>query len=71
MADADVVVVDRIAPSDLALDGLPARGRGDRLRKSANRHNLTREINEVLRCWCERARAGQRVVRLTGGAPVV
>jgi uroporphyrin-III C-methyltransferase/precorrin-2 dehydrogenase/sirohydrochlorin ferrochelatase len=68
VAQADVVVVDRLAPRGL-LEGL-----GDDVEiidcgKSAHRHNLSQaEINEVL---VERARAGKRVVRLKGGDPFI
>lgn len=68
VADADVVVVDRLAPRALLAD------LGDDVEvidcgKSAHRHNLTQdEINSVL---VDRARAGKRVVRLKGGDPFV
>lgn len=68
VADADVVVVDRLAPRDL-LDALPDTVEVIDCGKSAHRHNLTQtEINEVL---VDRARAGKRVVRLKGGDPFV
>jgi uroporphyrin-III C-methyltransferase/precorrin-2 dehydrogenase/sirohydrochlorin ferrochelatase len=68
VADADVVVVDRLAPRTL-LDGLPPEVEVIDCGKSAHRHNLTQaQINEVL---VERARAGKRVVRLKGGDPFV
>jgi uroporphyrin-III C-methyltransferase/precorrin-2 dehydrogenase/sirohydrochlorin ferrochelatase len=68
LADADVVVVDRLAPREL-LDGLHADVEVIDSGKSPHRHNLTQdEINAVL---VERARAGKRVVRLKGGDPFV
>jgi uroporphyrin-III C-methyltransferase/precorrin-2 dehydrogenase/sirohydrochlorin ferrochelatase len=68
VADADVVVVDRLAPRDL-LDVLPDDVEVIDCGKSAHRHNLTQvEINAVL---VERALAGKRVVRLKGGDPFV
>ncbi|WP_375475063.1 uroporphyrinogen-III C-methyltransferase [uncultured Jatrophihabitans sp.] len=68
LADADVVVVDRLAPRDL-LAGLPDDVEVVDCGKSAHRHNLTQQqINEVL---VDRARAGKRVVRLKGGDPFV
>jgi uroporphyrin-III C-methyltransferase/precorrin-2 dehydrogenase/sirohydrochlorin ferrochelatase len=68
VAEADVVVVDRLAPRAL-LDTLPDSVEVIDCGKSAHRHNLTQaEINDVL---VERARAGKRVVRLKGGDPFV
>ncbi len=68
LADADVVVVDRLAPRAL-LDTLPAHVEVIDCGKSAHRHNLSQEeINAVL---VDRARAGKRVVRLKGGDPFV
>ncbi|HZC71822.1 MAG TPA: uroporphyrinogen-III C-methyltransferase [Jatrophihabitans sp.] len=68
VANADVVVVDRLAPRDL-LDSLPDEVEVIDCGKSAHRQNLTQiEINGVL---VERARAGKRVVRLKGGDPFV
>jgi uroporphyrin-III C-methyltransferase/precorrin-2 dehydrogenase/sirohydrochlorin ferrochelatase len=68
VAQADVVVVDRLAPRDL-LATLPEDVEVIDCGKSAHRHNLTQaEINAVL---VERARAGKRVVRLKGGDPFV
>jgi uroporphyrin-III C-methyltransferase/precorrin-2 dehydrogenase/sirohydrochlorin ferrochelatase len=68
LAEADVVVVDRLAPRGLLAnvsDDVEIIDCG----KSAHRQNLTQtEINEVL---VERARAGKRVVRLKGGDPFV
>ena len=68
LADADVVIVDRLAPRGL-LDVLSPDVEVIDCGKSAHRHNLTQaQINEVL---VERARAGRRVVRLKGGDPFV
>jgi uroporphyrin-III C-methyltransferase/precorrin-2 dehydrogenase/sirohydrochlorin ferrochelatase len=68
VADADVVVVDRLAPRAL-LDTLPPDVEVIDCGKSAHRQNLTQaQINEVL---IDRARAGRRVVRLKGGDPFV
>jgi uroporphyrin-III C-methyltransferase/precorrin-2 dehydrogenase/sirohydrochlorin ferrochelatase len=68
VAEADVVVVDRLAPREL-LDSLPDDVEVIDCGKSAHRHNLTQaEINAVL---VDRALAGKRVVRLKGGDPFV
>ena len=68
VAQADVVVVDRLAPRGL-LDSLAEDVEIIDCGKSAHRHNLTQaQINDVL---VERARAGRRVVRLKGGDPFV
>ena len=68
LSDADVVVVDRLAPRGL-LDALPADVEVIDCGKSAHRHNLSQaEINDVL---VTRALAGRRVVRLKGGDPFV
>ena len=68
LADADVVVVDRLAPRAL-LDTLPEDVEIVDCGKSAHRHNLTQdEINDVL---VDRARQGRHVVRLKGGDPFV
>lgn len=68
VAEAEVVVVDRLAPRELLAelsDDVELIDCG----KSAHRHNLTQEqINEVL---IERAQRGLRVVRLKGGDPFV
>jgi uroporphyrin-III C-methyltransferase/precorrin-2 dehydrogenase/sirohydrochlorin ferrochelatase len=73
VAEADVIVVDRLAPREL-LDEL---GVGDSSTgvevidagKAAHRHNLTQQqINDVL---VEKALEGKRVVRLKGGDPFV
>jgi uroporphyrin-III C-methyltransferase/precorrin-2 dehydrogenase/sirohydrochlorin ferrochelatase len=68
LADADVVLVDRLAPREL-LHGLDPDVEVIDSGKSPHRHNLTQdEINAVL---VDRARAGKRVVRLKGGDPFV
>ena len=68
VAEAEVVVVDRLAPRAL-LDELPDDVEVVDCGKSAHRHNLTQsEINAVL---VDRALAGKRVVRLKGGDPFV
>ncbi|MGW0226957.1 uroporphyrinogen-III C-methyltransferase [Actinopolymorpha singaporensis] len=68
LADADVVVVDRLAPRAL-LDELDAEVEVVEAGKGPRAHALTQlEINDLL---VARARAGQRVVRLKGGDPFV
>jgi uroporphyrin-III C-methyltransferase/precorrin-2 dehydrogenase/sirohydrochlorin ferrochelatase len=68
VSEADVVVVDRLAPREL-LDELPDDVEIIDCGKAAHRQNLTQqEINDVL---VERAHAGKRVVRLKGGDPFV
>lgn len=68
LADADVVVVDRLAPRAL-LDELAPEVEVVEAGKGPRAHRLTQlEINELL---VERARAGQVVVRLKGGDPFV
>lgn len=68
LADAEVVVVDRLAPRTL-LDELDPSVEVIEAGKGPNAHTLTQlEINALL---VERARAGQRVVRLKGGDPFV
>ena len=68
VADADVIVVDRLAPRAL-LDGLPEDVEIIDCGKAPHRHNLSQdEINAVL---IDRARAGKQVVRLKGGDPFV
>jgi len=68
VADADVVVVDRLAPRELLAslaDDVEVIDCG----KSPHRQNLSQdEINKVL---VDRALAGKRVVRLKGGDPFV
>ncbi|GCD20629.1 uroporphyrinogen-III C-methyltransferase [Cellulomonas algicola] len=68
VAEADVVVVDRLAPRAL-LDTLDPDVEVVEAGKSPHSHTLTQEqINEVL---VERALRGLRVVRLKGGDPFV
>jgi uroporphyrin-III C-methyltransferase/precorrin-2 dehydrogenase/sirohydrochlorin ferrochelatase len=68
VAEADVVVVDRLAPRELVL-ALPDDVEIIDCGKAAHRHNLTQDqINAVL---IDRARAGARVVRLKGGDPYI
>jgi uroporphyrin-III C-methyltransferase/precorrin-2 dehydrogenase/sirohydrochlorin ferrochelatase len=68
LADADVVVVDRLAPREL-LDLLDPSVEVVEAGKGPKAHTLTQDqINELL---VERALAGQRVVRLKGGDPFV
>jgi uroporphyrin-III C-methyltransferase len=65
---ADVVVVDRLAPREL-LAALPDDVEIIDCGKSAHRHNLTQDqINATL---IDRALAGKKVVRLKGGDPFV
>ncbi|HEX2902574.1 MAG TPA: uroporphyrinogen-III C-methyltransferase [Jatrophihabitans sp.] len=66
--EADVVVTDRLAPRALLAE-LAEDVEVIDCGKAPHRHNLSQdEINRVL---VERARAGQRVVRLKGGDPFV
>jgi len=68
VADADVLVVDRLAPRAL-LDELPDGVEVIDSGKAAHRHNLTQDqINDLL---VARALEGKRVVRLKGGDPFV
>jgi uroporphyrin-III C-methyltransferase / precorrin-2 dehydrogenase / sirohydrochlorin ferrochelatase len=68
LAEADVVVVDKLAPRALLAELDPAVEIVD-AGKAPHAHNLTqREINELI---VARALAGQRVVRLKGGDPFV
>ncbi|MCR6690210.1 uroporphyrinogen-III C-methyltransferase [Cellulomonas sp.] len=68
LAEADVVVVDRLAPRAL-LDDLDEDVEVIEAGKGPHAHTLTQaEINAVL---VERAQAGRRVVRLKGGDPYV
>lgn len=68
LAEADVVVVDRLAPRALLAE-LDPTVEIIEAGKSPHAHTLTQtEINAVL---VERARAGHRVVRLKGGDPYV
>ncbi len=68
LADADVVVVDRLAPRDVLAE-LPAEVEIIDVGKSRDRHPVPQEdINRIL---VDRATAGLRVVRLKGGDPFV
>jgi uroporphyrin-III C-methyltransferase/precorrin-2 dehydrogenase/sirohydrochlorin ferrochelatase len=68
LAEADVVVADKLAPRDL-LAGLDPDVEIIDAGKAPHAHNLTQdEINDLI---VARARAGQRVVRLKGGDPFV
>jgi uroporphyrin-III C-methyltransferase / precorrin-2 dehydrogenase / sirohydrochlorin ferrochelatase len=68
LAEADVVVTDRLAPRDVLAELGPDVEIID-AGKTPHAHGLTQEqINALL---VERAQAGQRVVRLKGGDPFV
>jgi uroporphyrin-III C-methyltransferase/precorrin-2 dehydrogenase/sirohydrochlorin ferrochelatase len=68
LAEADVVVIDRLAPRAL-IDSLDPSVEIVDAGKAAHAHNLTQDqINAVL---VDRALAGKRVVRLKGGDPFV
>jgi uroporphyrin-III C-methyltransferase/precorrin-2 dehydrogenase/sirohydrochlorin ferrochelatase len=68
LAQADVVVVDRLAPRAL-LDELDPDVEVIEAGKAPGKHTMVQEdINRVL---VEKARAGHRVVRLKGGDPYV
>ena len=68
LAQADVVVVDRLAPRAL-LDGLDPDVTVVDVGKNPDHHPVPQErINELL---VQHARAGRRVVRLKGGDPYV
>jgi uroporphyrin-III C-methyltransferase/precorrin-2 dehydrogenase/sirohydrochlorin ferrochelatase len=68
LAEADVVVVDKLAPRALLAELDPDVEVID-AGKAPHAHNLTQpQINELI---VARARAGQRVVRLKGGDPFV
>jgi uroporphyrin-III C-methyltransferase/precorrin-2 dehydrogenase/sirohydrochlorin ferrochelatase len=68
LAEADVVVADRLAPRDV-LAGLDPGVEVIDAGKAPHAQHLSQEqINALL---VERARAGQRVVRLKGGDPFV
>ncbi|MCY7342170.1 MAG: uroporphyrinogen-III C-methyltransferase [Pseudonocardia sp.] len=68
LAEADVVVVDRLAPRAL-LDELGEGVEVVDVGKTSGRHPVQQEqINQLL---VEHARAGRRVVRLKGGDPFV
>jgi uroporphyrin-III C-methyltransferase / precorrin-2 dehydrogenase / sirohydrochlorin ferrochelatase len=68
LAQADVVVADKLAPRAL-LDELDPDVEIIDAGKAPHAHNLTQDqINDLI---VDRARAGQRVVRLKGGDPFV
>lgn len=68
LAEADVVVVDRLAPRDLLAE-LDPEVEVIEAGKAPGKHTLVQsEINAVL---VAKARAGHRVVRLKGGDPFV
>jgi uroporphyrin-III C-methyltransferase / precorrin-2 dehydrogenase / sirohydrochlorin ferrochelatase len=68
LAEADVVVVDKLAPRSLLAELDPGVEIVD-AGKAPHAHNLTQaQINDLI---VSRARAGQRVVRLKGGDPFV
>jgi uroporphyrin-III C-methyltransferase/precorrin-2 dehydrogenase/sirohydrochlorin ferrochelatase len=68
LAEADVVIVDRLAPRSL-LESLDSDVEVIDAGKAPHAHTLTQdEINALL---VEHARAGRRVVRLKGGDPLV
>jgi uroporphyrin-III C-methyltransferase/precorrin-2 dehydrogenase/sirohydrochlorin ferrochelatase len=68
LAEADVVVVDKLAPRGLLAELDPDVEVID-AGKAPHAHNLTQaQINDLI---VTRARAGQRVVRLKGGDPFV
>jgi uroporphyrin-III C-methyltransferase len=68
LAEADVVIADRLAPRD-ALAGLDPDVEVIDAGKAPHTQHLSQERINVL--LVERARAGQRVVRLKGGDPFV
>lgn len=68
LAEADVVVVDRLAPQGL-LDCLDPDVEVIDAGKAPHAHTLSQQ--EINRLIVDRARAGQRVVRLKGGDPFV
>ena len=68
LAEADVVVVDKLAPRDLLADLDPEVEIID-AGKAPHAHNLTQQ--QISSLIVSRALAGQRVVRLKGGDPFV
>jgi uroporphyrin-III C-methyltransferase/precorrin-2 dehydrogenase/sirohydrochlorin ferrochelatase len=68
LAEADVVLVDRLAPRALLEELDPAVNVID-VGKTAGNHSLPQE--EINRLLVEHARQGRRVVRLKGGDPFV
>src|SRR5215510_14137965 len=68
LAEADVVVADRLGPRDVLAELDPDVEVIDAGKAPGVRHLSQEQINTLL---VERARAGQRVVRLKGGDPFV
>jgi uroporphyrin-III C-methyltransferase / precorrin-2 dehydrogenase / sirohydrochlorin ferrochelatase len=68
LAEADVVVADRLAPRDVLTELDPDVEVIDAGKAPHAQHLSQEQINALL---VERARAGQRVVRLKGGDPFV
>ena len=68
LAEADVVVADRLAPRELLSELSPDVELVDVAKLPRGRAAAQEEINRVL---VDRARAGKRVVRLKGGDPFV
>jgi uroporphyrin-III C-methyltransferase / precorrin-2 dehydrogenase / sirohydrochlorin ferrochelatase len=68
LAEADVVVADRLAPRDVLTELDPGVEVIDAGKAPHAQHLTQEQINALL---VERARAGQRVVRLKGGDPFV
>ena len=68
LAEADVVVADRLAPRDVLAELDPDVEVIDAGKAPHAQHLSQEQINALL---VERARAGQRVVRLKGGDPFV
>jgi uroporphyrin-III C-methyltransferase/precorrin-2 dehydrogenase/sirohydrochlorin ferrochelatase len=68
LAEADVVLVDRLAPRSL-VDELDPEVEVVDVGKTAGHHPLPQE--EINRLMVEHAQAGRRVVRLKGGDPFV
>ena len=68
LAEADVVVADRLAPRDVLAELDPEVEVIDAGKAPHAQHLSQEQINALL---VERARAGQRVVRLKGGDPFV
>jgi uroporphyrin-III C-methyltransferase/precorrin-2 dehydrogenase/sirohydrochlorin ferrochelatase len=69
IAEADVIVADRLGPSDEVLQNLDADVEVIDVGKRPGHHPVPQ--NEINRIIVERAAAGRRVVRLKGGDPFV